>query len=34
MIENVSVWKLLAGLEIFLFGMFLMEEAIKALAGI
>ena len=30
---NFDVWKLLAGLGIFLFGMFLLEEAIKALSG-
>ena len=30
---NFDVWKLLAGLGIFLFGMFLLEEAVKALAG-
>ncbi len=33
MSENFDVWKLLAGLGIFLFGMFLLEEAVKALAG-
>ena len=30
---NFDVWKLLAGLGIFLFGMFLLEEALKALSG-
>jgi phosphate:Na+ symporter len=30
---NFDVWRLLAGLGIFLFGMFLLEEAIKALSG-
>jgi len=30
---NFDVWKLLAGLGIFLFGMFLLEEAVKALTG-
>jgi len=30
---NFDVWKLLAGLGIFLFGMFLLEEAVKALSG-
>ncbi|MDR9409362.1 MAG: Na/Pi symporter [Balneolaceae bacterium] len=31
--ETFSLWKLLAGLGIFLFGVFLMEDSIKALAG-
>ena len=31
--ETFDIWKLLAGLGIFLFGMFLMEEAVKNLAG-
>jgi phosphate:Na+ symporter len=31
--ESLDIWKLLAGLGIFLFGMFLMEESIKNLAG-
>ncbi|MCF8465060.1 MAG: Na/Pi symporter [Flavobacteriales bacterium] len=33
MTENLDVWKLLAGLGIFMFGMFLMEESVKNLAG-
>jgi len=33
MSETFDIWKLLAGLGIFLFGMFLMEEAVKNLAG-
>jgi len=33
MIEGFDVWKLLAGLGIFIFGMFLMEESIKNLSG-
>jgi phosphate:Na+ symporter len=33
MTGNFDVWKLLAGLGIFLSGMFLLEEAIKALSG-
>ncbi len=33
MFEQFDSWKFLAGLGIFLFGMFLMEEAIKRLAG-
>lgn len=33
MTESLDVWKLLAGLGIFMFGMFLMEESIKNLAG-
>ena len=31
--EGFDIWKLLAGLGIFLFGMFLMEESIKKLSG-
>ena len=31
--ESLDIWKLLAGLGIFMFGMFLMEESIKNLAG-
>jgi phosphate:Na+ symporter len=31
--ENLDIWKLLAGLGIFMFGMFLMEESVKNLAG-
>lgn len=31
--EDFDIWKLLAGLGIFLFGMFLMEESIKKLSG-
>lgn len=33
MLESLDIWKLLAGLGVFLFGMFLMEESIKGLAG-
>ena len=33
MFEDFDVWKLLAGLGIFIFGMFLMEESVKKLAG-
>ncbi|MCB9187387.1 MAG: Na/Pi cotransporter family protein [Flavobacteriales bacterium] len=33
MSDAFDIWKLLAGLGIFLFGMFLMEEAVKNLAG-
>ena len=33
MTESLDIWKLLAGLGIFMFGMFLMEESIKNLAG-
>ena len=33
MFEALNIWKLLAGLGVFLFGMFLMEESIKGLAG-
>jgi phosphate:Na+ symporter len=33
MMEGFDIWKLLAGLGIFLFGMFLMEESIKKLSG-
>ncbi|MCP4439349.1 MAG: Na/Pi cotransporter family protein [Aureispira sp.] len=33
MLEGFDIWKLLAGLGIFLFGMFLMEESIKKLSG-
>lgn len=33
MTETFDIWKLLAGLGIFLFGIFLMEESIKELAG-
>jgi phosphate:Na+ symporter len=33
MFEDLNVWKLLAGLGVFLFGMFLLEEAVKGLAG-
>lgn len=31
--ENFDIWKLIAGLGIFLFGMFLLEEGIKNLSG-
>jgi phosphate:Na+ symporter len=33
MLEGFDFWKLLAGLGIFMFGMFLMEESIKKLSG-
>ncbi|MDZ7693645.1 MAG: Na/Pi symporter [Balneolaceae bacterium] len=33
MMETFNLWKLLAGLGIFLFGIFLMEDSIKELAG-
>lgn len=33
MAEQLDIWKLLAGLGIFIFGMFLMEEAVKNLGG-
>lgn len=33
MSESLDIWKLLAGLGIFMFGMFLMEESIRNLAG-
>ena len=33
MLEGFDIWKLLAGLGIFMFGMFLMEESIKKLSG-
>lgn len=33
MFESLDIWRLLAGLGIFLFGMFLMEESIKNLGG-
>lgn len=33
MFNELDVWKLLAGLGVFLFGMFLLEESIKGLAG-
>lgn len=32
-LESLDIWKLLAGLGIFMFGMFLMEESVKNLAG-
>lgn len=31
--DNIHIWPLLAGLGLFLFGMFMMEEALKVLAG-
>ncbi|MBU0663491.1 MAG: Na/Pi cotransporter family protein [Proteobacteria bacterium] len=31
--ESLDLWKLLAGLSIFLYGMFLLEDAIKAMSG-
>ncbi len=33
MTESFNIWQLLAGLGIFLYGMFLLEDAIKALSG-
>jgi len=33
MIEHLDLWKLLAGLGIFMYGMFLLEDSIKALSG-
>lgn len=33
MLDSLDTWKLLAGLGIFLFGMFLLEESIRKLAG-
>lgn len=33
MFENFDAWKFLAGLGIFLFGMFMLEEAVKQLSG-
>ena len=33
MFEDFDIWKLLAGLGIFMFGMFLMEESVKKLSG-
>ncbi len=33
MLAYLDIWKLLAGLGIFIFGMFLMEESVKKLAG-
>lgn len=33
MFNELDIWKLLAGLGVFLFGMFLLEESIKGLAG-
>ncbi|MCB0400913.1 MAG: Na/Pi cotransporter family protein [Flavobacteriales bacterium] len=33
MFEELDIWKLLAGLGVFLFGMFLLEESIRGLAG-
>ena len=33
MLQEFDIWKLLAGLGIFMFGMFLMEESIKKLSG-
>ncbi len=32
-LEGVDIWKLLAGLGLFLFGMFMLEEALKKLSG-
>lgn len=31
--KDIDIWQLLAGLGLFLFGMFMLEEALKALAG-
>jgi phosphate:Na+ symporter len=33
MSASLDIWKLLAGLGIFLFGMLLIEESVKALSG-
>ena len=33
MIANFDVWRLLAGLGIFLFGMLLIEESVRAISG-
>lgn len=33
MLQHLDIWKFLAGLGIFLFGMFLLEEAVKQLSG-
>ena len=33
MYESLDLWKLLAGLGIFLYGMFLLEDSIKTLSG-
>ena len=33
MIENIDAWRLLAGLGLFLFGMYQLELALKQLAG-
>jgi phosphate:Na+ symporter len=33
MLANLDLWKLLAGLGVFLFGMLLMEDSVKALSG-
>jgi phosphate:Na+ symporter len=33
MIDNLDLWKLMAGLGIFLFGMILLEESVKSLSG-
>jgi phosphate:Na+ symporter len=33
MTEHFDLWRLLAGLGIFLFGMFLIEESVRALSG-
>ena len=33
MYENFDLWKLMAGLGIFLFGMVLLEESVKSLSG-
>jgi phosphate:Na+ symporter len=32
-LQDIQIWQLLAGLGLFLFGMFMLEEAIKTLAG-
>ncbi len=31
--EHFNIWQLLAGLGVFLFGMILLEESVKALSG-
>jgi hypothetical protein len=32
-LSEIQIWHILAGLGLFLFGMFMLEEALKALAG-
>jgi len=33
MIESLDIWKLLAGLSIFLYGMYMLEDAVRAMSG-